>query len=65
MPVILAIWKAEIRSIAVEGQPRQIVNETPISKITRAEWTGGTAQAVEHLLCKYKALSSNPNPTKN
>jgi hypothetical protein len=22
------------------------------------------AQAVEHLLCKHKALSSNPSPTK-
>jgi hypothetical protein len=24
----------------------------------------GVAQAVEHLLSKYKALSSNPNPSK-
>jgi hypothetical protein len=30
----------------------------------RAKWTGGMAQAVELLLCKHKALSSNPNPTK-
>jgi hypothetical protein len=27
-------------------------------------WTGGMAQAVEHLLCKCKVLSSNPSPTK-
>jgi hypothetical protein len=33
-----------------------------ISKITRAKWTGGVVQAVEHLLCKPKALSSNPSP---
>jgi hypothetical protein len=30
----------------------------PISKITRAKWTGSVAQAVEHLLCKCEALSS-------
>jgi hypothetical protein len=50
MPVILATWEAEIRRITVQGQPRQIAGETPISKITRAKWTGGVAQAVEHLL---------------
>jgi hypothetical protein len=37
----------------------------PISKITKAKWTEVVAQAVEHLLCKGKALSSNPSPTKN
>jgi hypothetical protein len=26
--------------------------------------TGGVAQVVEHLLCQYKALSSNPSQTK-
>jgi hypothetical protein len=55
MPIILAIWKAEIRRIKVPGQPRKTVHETPISKITRAKWTGGMAQAVEHLLCEFKA----------
>jgi hypothetical protein len=25
---------------------------------------GGVAQAIEQLLCKYEALSSNPNPTQ-
>jgi hypothetical protein len=44
------------------GHPGQIICETPISKISRAKWTGDVAQAVEH--CKYKALSSNPSPTK-
>jgi hypothetical protein len=29
MPVILAIWKANIRRIMVLGKPRQIVLETP------------------------------------
>jgi hypothetical protein len=37
MLVILATWEANIRRMAVEGQPRQIVHETPISKITRAK----------------------------
>jgi hypothetical protein len=36
----------------------------PFSKITRTKWTGGVAQAVEYLLCKYKALNLNPSPTK-
>jgi hypothetical protein len=26
----------------------------PISKIARAKWTGGVAEAAEHLLCKTK-----------
>jgi hypothetical protein len=34
--------------------------EIPISKLTRANWTGDVAQVVEHLF----ALSSNPGPTK-
>jgi hypothetical protein len=42
--------------IEVRGQPGQMVRETPISKITRAKWTGEVAQAVQHLLCKCKAL---------
>jgi hypothetical protein len=32
MPVILAIQEAEIRRIAVQSQPRQIVLQDPISK---------------------------------
>jgi hypothetical protein len=44
---------------------RQAVHETPpISKIIRAKWPGSVAQAVECLLCKYEALSSNPCPIK-
>jgi hypothetical protein len=34
-PVILATWEAEIGKTMVQGQSRQIVCETPISKITR------------------------------
>jgi hypothetical protein len=40
-------------------------SQDPISKIARAKWTGGVAQGVEHLLCKYEALSSNTGATKN
>jgi hypothetical protein len=47
----------------VGGQPRQIVHETPISKIMEAKWIGGVAQVGEHLLCKYEALSSNLSMT--
>jgi hypothetical protein len=29
------------------------------------KWTGDVTQAAEPLLCKCKALNSNPSPTKN
>jgi hypothetical protein len=63
-PTILATWEAEAGRITILSQPGQIVHETPISKITRAKLTGGVAQEVEWQLCKHKALSSNPSPTK-
>jgi hypothetical protein len=49
----------------VPGQPKQIVPETPIFKITRAKWTEGMAQAVEQLLCKCEALSPNTHQKVN
>jgi hypothetical protein len=55
MHAILATWEAEIGRIAVQGQPKQIVRKTPISKITTAKWTGSVIQAVEHLLCKARS----------
>jgi hypothetical protein len=57
-------WEAEIKRAVVQDQPGQKVNETPISEITRAKWTGGVAQVVECMLCKHRALSTNPSPTK-
>jgi hypothetical protein len=63
-PVILATWEADIRRIMVQGHPKQIIHKNPISKITRAKWTGGAAQAIKHLFCKHEALSSNLNPTQ-
>jgi hypothetical protein len=37
MPAILATWDAEIRKITIKGQPRQVICETSISKITRSK----------------------------
>jgi hypothetical protein len=53
-PEILATWEADIRRTAIQGQPGQRDSETLISKITRAKWTGGVAQA----------LSLSPSPTR-
>jgi hypothetical protein len=62
MPV--ATWEAEIGRIVVQGQPRQIVHEIPISKIIRTKWTAGMAQVVECLVRKGKGLNSNRPPQK-
>jgi hypothetical protein len=43
-----------------QDQPRQIISETPISKITTAKWTGGVVQMVEQLLLKLKAQTTVP-----
>jgi hypothetical protein len=39
--------KTKIRRTEVQGQPRQIIHKPPISKVTRAKWAGGVAQALE------------------
>jgi hypothetical protein len=46
MPVILASQEAEIRRIAVQSQPRQIVLETPSGKNSTQRRTCGVAQGV-------------------
>jgi hypothetical protein len=38
-----------------------ISSQDPVSKLTAAKWTGDEDQAVECLLCKCEALSSNPS----
>jgi hypothetical protein len=51
----------------LQGQPRQIVWETPISKITTSKRTGGMAQVLQCLLFEQGVLSSNshfPFPQK-
>jgi hypothetical protein len=59
-PVILASREDH----GSKGQPGQIISQDLIYKITTAKWTGGVAQVVECLVCKYEVLSSNPSPTK-
>jgi hypothetical protein len=63
VPVIPATWEAEMGRIEIQGQPWPIILD-PSSKITRAKWTGGVAQVVDRLLCKWEVLSSNPAPPK-
>jgi hypothetical protein len=54
-----ATWEAEIWRL--QFQASLGIRETPSPK---QSWTGSMAQAVERLICKCEALSSNPNPTK-
>jgi hypothetical protein len=54
---------AEIGRIMVWGQPRQILHVRSHLKIARTKWTGGVAQAIEHLLCKCEVLSPNSSST--
>jgi 2,3-bisphosphoglycerate-independent phosphoglycerate mutase len=63
MPAVLANWEAEVGRISL---PPAWANklQDPISKTTRAKWTGDMAQVVEHLLFKRDALSSNSHPIK-
>jgi hypothetical protein len=57
-PLILASWVFQgLRSARANS------SWDLISKITTEKWSGGVAQAIEHLLCKHEALSSNPSPT--
>jgi hypothetical protein len=64
-PVIPAVWQVKIRRIMVQSQPWQILCETCILQITRAKWTGAMGQALEHLLCKFEALTSHPRYTRD
>jgi hypothetical protein len=48
----------------IQGQPEQIVSKTTSPKVIRAKWTIVVTQAIEHLLCKHKALTSNFSTTK-
>jgi hypothetical protein len=57
-PVIQATWETEL---TVWGQPWPNSLWNPISKNNQNK---NVTQAVEYLLCKYKDLSSNFNPTK-
>jgi hypothetical protein len=37
MPLILATWEDEICRIAVQGQPKQIIHETPHLQINQSQ----------------------------
>jgi hypothetical protein len=60
IPVILAYWETEMRRTT----PQANCSRDPHAPVTRAKWIGGMTQEVEHQLCKHKALTSNPSPTK-
>jgi hypothetical protein len=47
MPVILATQEAEIRGIAAQSQPRQIVHETLSQEIHHKKRAGGVVQGVD------------------
>jgi hypothetical protein len=50
---------------SVQGQHRQIIHETLISKITPTKWIRGVTQAIEHLLCEHKAWVQTSIQPKN
>jgi hypothetical protein len=58
-PVTQVTWKAKIGRIMVQ----QSVRDTTSPKKPEQPWIGGVALAVNHLLCKGKALNSNPTST--
>jgi hypothetical protein len=62
IPVILATWEAGTGRITVQVQPRQIICETPISKIMRANTE---SLLCEHLFCKCVSGVQTPFPTKS
>jgi hypothetical protein len=57
-PVILATWEAEDQEDHSSRPARANSLQDLISKISRAKWTGGVAQAVQCLTYKFD-LTSN------
>jgi hypothetical protein len=64
MPVILATQEAEIRRIAVQGQPGQTVYEPLSGKYPTYKRAGGVVHVVQFLPSKCEALISNPSTAK-
>jgi hypothetical protein len=56
----LGVWDREDHSLRATWANSL---RDPISKVTRKKFTGCVAQVVEYLLCKCKALDSNPSLT--
>jgi hypothetical protein len=62
MPVILAIWEAEIiRRIIAQSQPGKIFCETLSQKYPMQKRAIRVAPVVEHLHSKHETLNSNPS----
>jgi hypothetical protein len=51
IPVILAVWEADIGRTKTRDQPGQLILKSPSLKLPEQN---GLAQEVEHLLCKCK-----------
>jgi hypothetical protein len=64
MPIILANREAEIRRIAVQDQPWQIVHKILSKKFPTQKRTGEMPRRVENLTDKPETLSSNPSTAK-
>jgi hypothetical protein len=60
-PSYLEGWDQEDSGL---GPAQEDTSQDPIFKITRAKRTEGVAQAIEYLLCKCEAPSSNPSSTE-
>jgi hypothetical protein len=61
IPILLATQETEIRRPSVPSQARQIVLETPISKIPNTKRAGGVAQDVSP---EFKPQYRKTNKTK-
>jgi hypothetical protein len=57
-------WEAEIRDNRGLAQWGKQLKRSHFQYNHSKKYTRGMAQAVEHMLSKCKALSSNPSPTK-
>jgi hypothetical protein len=45
MPIILAVWEAEIETIEVQDQPGKIDSISKISNIKKGWWSGSRGRA--------------------
>jgi hypothetical protein len=54
-PIILAIWKADIRKIMVQGQAGQIVMKPYLENTQHKKGLGGVVQLVKLLPSKHEA----------
>jgi hypothetical protein len=61
-PVILATQKTEIRRIAVQGQPRQVVLETLSQKNPSQKRVGGVVQGIDPEFKPQSATKKKRNP---